>query len=186
MVDSFLYLIAGFIAGIVFEYFLPFGWSFAAFGLIFSSTLFYSYYRSADQKFLVWFLLIFAFAGGYLRGALVLPIGKDLDFWVGQTKEVKLKIITDPEERDTYQQFIGRVGDSRARVVVRLPRSEKFQIGDDVSLRGKISLPKFQSYAEWLAIRGVRYELAFAKIISHETAKDPSIKKISQDETLHH
>lgn len=133
----------GFILAVILsEWFKP---SFALLGLlVLLSVSFFILWRHKRESFI--YLLGLAILIGSLLGVgrvwyLPQPDSK-LSGQVNQTVNLTGRVVTEPEERVSYQQFVLKPVNAKNKVLVRVPPFSSARPGDNVAVSGRLIIPE--------------------------------------------
>jgi len=155
------------------------------FGQIFSFDLFYIgwlaliyfnvililvIYFPVFRRQLIYFGLIsiLSLLGGFVRVSQTSSFEQELDRYLNQKIEFQAIIVAEPDERESSTKLVIRpAGDYRAKILVTVERYPQYQLGDKVSVSGKIQRPenfitdnqKTFNYQRYLARDGIYYQM---------------------------
>lgn len=177
--EYFFGFIISFIIGVALESILNFGFSFA---LLFAFLSIFTYFASrmrTQPKNVVLVSLVLLGAG---LGIFRIDVSGDeksmraLNNLVGKVVEMEGVIALEPDVREEYTNVVleaRNVLNAKPIVLIRVPAYPEIKYGDEVSVVGKITIPKnFQSkdnarafdYQSYLAKDGIYYQMYFPKI----------------------
>ncbi|OHA79296.1 MAG: hypothetical protein A2747_02535 [Candidatus Yonathbacteria bacterium RIFCSPHIGHO2_01_FULL_44_41] len=186
--EYFFGFIISFIVGIAMESILNFGYSFAVLCAFVSIFVYLTVeVRSQSKKVLLVSLVLLGVAFGVFRVNVsqVNTPEHSLTNLVGRVTEINGIIIDEPDVREEYTNIIlgsvePRLGreinstlNEKMLILVRVPVYPEFKYGDNVSVIGKITIPRnFQSeegvrafdYKSYLAKDDIHYQMYFPKI----------------------
>ena len=174
----FLILVAGFTSGVAFRSFIDLGSAFTLFLIFAGATLFLFSLLKKDRKVFLVSLTIFSIGLGMFRFDLSDAHRGDsfLDSQIGNTIFVHGVVIEEPDLRSDHTNLTVDVTEIdtaeekhpvKTRVLVITDRYPSWQYGDEVSLSGKLLLPKnFENedtgrpfdYVSYLAKDGIFYQ----------------------------
>lgn len=146
MTEKVLILAAmGFVSGILCRSLFVWGWQVTLFVLLLSLVLFLSWARHQASAYVYMGVVLFCFVLGLLRVASA-PHELPASFapLVDTNVSLQGEVVRDPDVRETTQRVQVEVekGEERTRVLVVLPRYPRLDIGDRVTVEGKLTLPE--------------------------------------------
>lgn len=135
----------GFVSGILCRSLFVWGWQVTVFIFLLSLVLLFSWARHRASAYVYMGVVLLCFAIGMLRVASV-PYELPASFTplVGTNVSLQGEVVRDPDVRETTQRVQVEVesGAEHTRVLVVLPRYPRFDIGDQITVEGKLSLPE--------------------------------------------
>src|SRR3989338_891960 len=177
-------VVLGFLLGVFVRSFFPFGLAFAGFASLLAVAVFLLSFveRSKFTSLVVLAVAFFAFAGGIVRlDGSVLRGDSVLTEHLGKSITLEGVVLAEPDAREASTLISISATSLLAGtttipvhfgVLARLPAHAAVRYGDVVRVSGKLQLPEaFETglgrqfdYPQYLAARGVGYELGFAKL----------------------
>jgi competence protein ComEC len=166
-----IFLVSGlsFLLGIIFA--VSFGNAFLLFawGFILMATFLAAFLLKVSDNIRVFFylfLVALGFSLGAGRVALSPDYSHELDSYIGQKLEFVGTVVRAPDEQETQTKLVVEPKSHHARILLVIERYPQYALGDQVSVRGKLTAPKNQvsatstfDYVSYLAKDGIYYEM---------------------------
>lgn len=137
---------AGIAAGVALVSFWPLGFGFALFLALLSPAIFLTGLVSGGprrkQFFAAGFFFVFLALGAARMEWASRSDYRLLTAFVGQEAVFRGTVVDEPDERERSWQLVFKPEGMKSKILVTLPRHQRFAYGDRLTLRGKLILPR--------------------------------------------
>lgn len=135
----------GFVSGILCRSLFVWGWQVSVFILILSFLFLVSWSHYRIRTYACLGVLLLCFVLGAVRvESMPQKLPPNLEKMIGTSVTLKGEVMQDPDVRESAQrvQIEVREGGERARILAVLPRYPRLELGDVITVTGKLTLPE--------------------------------------------